>query len=80
MLLPKELVTHVLENGAKDPVRIDRQLKQQFAQMSKGGDFGMDIIDWFNSGLLDSDDTTALITVALLDWTKVEPFPPSVPC
>lgn len=80
-LLPKELVTRVLENGAKDPARIDRQLKQLFASMSKGGDFGADIIDWFNGGLFDSDSTlplesediAALITVARLDWTEVEP-------
>ncbi|MEQ1813836.1 MAG: type IIL restriction-modification enzyme MmeI, partial [Candidatus Nitrotoga sp.] len=76
-LLPKEMVTRVLENGAKDPARIDRQLKQLFASMSKGGDFGAEIIDWFNGGLFDSDatlplqnaDIAALITVARLDWT-----------
>ena len=80
-LLPKDMVTRVLENGAKDPARIDRQLKQLFASMSKGGDFGAEIIDWFNGGLFDSDatlplqsdDIAALITVARLDWTGVEP-------
>ncbi|MDH4235419.1 MAG: hypothetical protein OEV15_09845, partial [Gallionella sp.] len=80
-LLPKDMVTRVLENGAKDPPRIDRQLKQLFASMSKGGDFGAEIIDWFNGGLFDndatlplqSDDIAALITVARLDWTGVEP-------
>ena len=80
-LLPANLVTRVLENGAKDPARIDRQLGQLFAAMSKGGDFGADIIDWFNGGLFDSDETlplqgddiAALITVARLDWTEVEP-------
>ncbi len=80
-LLPAGLVTRVLENGAKDPARIDRQLKQLFASMSKGGDFGAEIIDWFNGGLFDSDatlplqsdDIAALITVARLDWTEVEP-------
>ncbi len=80
-LLPKEMVTRVLENGSKDPARIDRQLKQLFASMSKGGDFGAEIIDWFNGGLFDSDatlplqsdDIAALITVARLDWTSVEP-------
>jgi hypothetical protein len=80
-LLPKEMVTRVLENGAKDPARIDRQFKQLFASMSKGGDFGAEIIDWFNGGLFDSDatlplqsdDIAALITVARLDWASVEP-------
>ena len=80
-LLPKEMVTRILENGAKDPARIDRQLKQLFASMSKGGDFGAEIIDWFNGGLFDtdatlplqSDDIAALITVSRLDWTGVEP-------
>jgi len=80
-LLPASLVTRVLENGAKDPARIDRQLKQLFASMSKGGDFGADIIDWFNGGLFDGNDTlplqsgdiAALMTVARLDWTEVEP-------
>ncbi len=80
-LLPKEMVTRVLENGAKDPARIDRQLKQLFTSMSRGGDFGAEIIDWFNGGLFDSDatlplqsdDITALITVARLDWAEVEP-------
>lgn len=32
-LLPNGLVTRVLENGAKDPDRIDRQLKQLFGSM-----------------------------------------------
>lgn len=80
-LLPNGLVTRVLEKGAKDPTRINRQLKQLFASMSKGGDFGADIIDWFNGGLFDSDatlpltsdDIASLITVARLDWTEVEP-------
>ena len=80
-LLPASLVTRVLENGAKDPARIDRQLKQLFASMSKGGDFGAEIIDWFNGGLFDGNDTlplqsgdiAALMTVARLDWTEVEP-------
>ncbi len=80
-LLPEGLVKRVLENGAQDPTRIDRQLKQLFASMSKGGDFGADIIDWFNGGLFDSDatlpltgdDIASLITVARLDWTGVEP-------
>ncbi|MDE2311419.1 MAG: class I SAM-dependent DNA methyltransferase, partial [Betaproteobacteria bacterium] len=80
-LLPKDMVTRVLENGAKDPARIDRQLKQLFSSMSKGGDFGAEIIDWFNGGLFDSDatlplqsdDIAALITVSRLDWTGVEP-------
>ncbi len=80
-LLPANLITRVLENGVHDPARIDRQLRQLFASMSKGGDFGADIIDWFNGGLFDSDvtlplqgdDIAALITVARLDWTEVEP-------
>jgi len=80
-LLPNDLVTKVLENGVKDPLRMDRQLKQLFASMCKGGDFGADIIEWFNGGLFDSDatlpltsdDIASLITVARLDWTEVEP-------
>jgi type II restriction/modification system DNA methylase subunit YeeA len=80
-LLPEGLVTRILENGAKDTDRIDRQLKQLFSSMCKGGDFGADVIDWFNGGLFDSDSTlplqsddiAALITVARLDWTEVEP-------
>lgn len=80
-LLPEGLVTRVLENGAKDTARIDRQLKQLFASMCKGGDFGADIIEWFNGGLFDSDatlpltsgDIASLITVATLDWKEIEP-------
>jgi type II restriction/modification system DNA methylase subunit YeeA len=80
-LLPSRLVTRVLENGAKDPERATRQLKQLFAAMAKGGDFGADVIQWFNGGLFDddgvlpltADDLAALVTVAGLDWSNIEP-------
>lgn len=80
-LLPARLVTRVLENGAKDPHRATRQLKQLFAAMAKGGDFGVDVIQWFNGGLFDDDavlpltgdDLVALVTVAGLDWSNIEP-------
>lgn len=80
-LLPSRLVTRVLENGAKDPDRAARQLKQLFAAMTKGGDFGVDVIQWFNGGLFDGDDVlplttddlAALVTVAGLDWSHIEP-------
>jgi type II restriction/modification system DNA methylase subunit YeeA len=80
-LLPSRLVTRVLENGAKDPDRATRQLKQLFTAMAKGGDFGVDVIQWFNGGLFNDDsvlpltanDLAALVTVAGLDWSNIEP-------
>lgn len=80
-LLPARLATRLFEAGAADPERATRQLKQLFAAMSKGGDFGVEVIAWFNGGLFDddealpltADDLAALVTVARLDWAHIEP-------
>lgn len=80
-LLPSRLVTRVLEKGARDPERATRQLKQLFTAMANGGDFGADVVQWFNGGLFEDDavlpltagDLAALVTVAGLDWSNIEP-------
>lgn len=80
-LLPTGLVTKILKNGLKDPAITDQQLKDLFSSMCKGGNFGADIIEWFNGGLFDGnetlplkgDDIASLITVGDLEWTDIEP-------
>ena len=70
-LLPSRLVTRVLEKGANDPDRAIRQLKQLFAAMAKGGDFGVDVIQWFNGGLFDDDDVLPLTADDLAEPPRV---------
>ncbi len=53
-----------------------------FGAMAKGGLMGVDVIDWFNGGLFNSDvalplehkDVDLLIDVARLDWSAINPI------
>jgi len=80
-LLPRQLFTRLLENGLKAPDYLASLLKGLFSAMSKGGPFGVEVIDWFNGGLFDGDETLPmergdiqiLLDAARLDWSSIEP-------
>ncbi|SMF96964.1 Methyltransferase domain-containing protein [Methylomagnum ishizawai] len=80
-LLPKALFSRLLENAAKHPDRGTSLLKNLFQAMAEGGDFGVDIIDWFNGGLFNDADTLPLTgaefkqlsALSRLDWSAIEP-------
>jgi SAM-dependent methyltransferase len=80
-LLPRQLFTRLLENGVKAPSQMEALLRGLFKAMSGGGPFGVEVIDWFNGGLFDGDDTLpldqpevqALLDVSRLDWSAIEP-------
>jgi len=80
-LLPQRLLTRLLDNGLQRPERFAPQLENLFAAMAGGGDFGVELIDWFNGGLFDDahvlplerPELEALRAVAQLDWSAIEP-------
>lgn len=80
-LLPEGLLTKLLENSKRDVEVLHRKLKSLFATMAKGGEFGVETIDWFNGGLfdgddvlpLDADDVARLLTVARAKWDAISP-------
>ncbi len=80
-LLPEGLLTRLLENGKQDPATLNAMLKELFAKMTKGGTFGVEIIEWFNGGLfdgddvipLDQDDIARLLSVARAKWDDISP-------
>jgi hypothetical protein len=80
-LLPRQLFTRLLENGVKSPDYLGPLLQGLFKAMATGGPFGVEVIDRFNGGLFDGDDTLpleraevqALLDVSRLDWSAIEP-------
>lgn len=80
-LLPKGIMTALLERGKADPLRLQRALSGLFATMSTGGDFGIEEIRHFNGGLFDGTpalpleppEIAALHEASVLDWADVEP-------
>ena len=80
-VLPKGLVTRLVESARKDPSTFAGRLSDLFGRMSKGGYFGVDKVDWFNGGLFadaDALDLTkkeidTLDTVSRLNWSLIEP-------
>jgi type II restriction/modification system DNA methylase subunit YeeA len=80
-VLPAKLVIRLLEAGLKHPDKANAMLRSLFGAMTTGGLFGADLIEWFNGGLFDSDDTLPLepddirelLSVARLDWSSIEP-------
>ncbi|RIH90650.1 hypothetical protein Mterra_00252 [Calidithermus terrae] len=80
-LLPKGIMTTLLERGRADPLRLQRALSALFAAMSTGGDFGVEEIRHFNGGLFDGAEAlplepaeiAALHEASVLDWADVEP-------
>lgn len=80
-ILPNQVFTKLLEASLKNPARFRSMAVGLFSAMSGGGDFGPEIIDWFNGGLfddnlalpLDRDDIRLLIGLAEKDWSAIEP-------
>ncbi len=80
-LLPKDLFTKTITNAHNEPARLSSLLKALFEAMETGGNFGPEIIDWFNGGLfadhrvidLTTPEIKELVSVAHADWSNVEP-------
>lgn len=80
-LLPEGLLTRLLENSKSEPELLQRMLESLFRTMSTGGEFGVEVIEWFNGGLFDSDDVlpldtddiARLLTVARARWNDISP-------
>lgn len=79
--LPKDLFTRTVGNAKNDPKKLSKLLKSLFEAMEKGGNFGPEIIEWFNGGLFaDSDvidltpgEIKELVDACHADWSNVEP-------
>lgn len=81
-LLPEGLFTRLLENAADRPERFPSQVRALFGAMAEGGDFGVEIIDWFNGGLfagetavfeLTTEELRTLASLGHQDWSAIEP-------
>ncbi|MBI4877145.1 MAG: class I SAM-dependent DNA methyltransferase, partial [Acidobacteria bacterium] len=80
-ILPTKLLTRLLEASRRRPDRFQDMAGRLFAAMRDGGDFDLEIIDWFNGGLFDDDDALPLLTTDIdvvlkcskLDWSAIEP-------
>ncbi len=83
-LLPRKLMTDLIDSRQDDPDEFTNGLADLFRLMSDreaGRFFGTQRIEWFNGGLFDDDATLSftrdeLRTVAeasTLDWSQVEP-------
>ncbi|MHB9048952.1 MAG: class I SAM-dependent DNA methyltransferase, partial [Pirellulales bacterium] len=80
-LLPPKIFHRLLAAGKNDPARLAGLMRNLFAAMAKGGDFGADPIAFFNGGLfadaevieLTRDEIRELVLVNEHDWASVEP-------
>lgn len=80
-ILPSGLFTRLLEAASRDPQQFQPMARDLFSAMKSGGRFGVEIIDWFNGGLFDDDDTLDLdkpdidevLKISQLDWSAIEP-------
>lgn len=80
-LLPEKLFERVLEKSTADPERLERQMRNLFASMQEGGEFGADDIAWFNGGLfkdiqilrMTPSEIKTLYEASTLDWSGIEP-------
>ncbi|WP_425409005.1 class I SAM-dependent DNA methyltransferase [Hyphococcus sp.] len=80
-LLPNKLFQKALERSEYKPEKAEGYLRQLFAAMKDGGEFGLDDIPWFNGGLFDSDEALPLthddvaltLKAAKLDWQDIDP-------
>ena len=83
-LLPRRLLTGLIESRRGDPAEFGLGLTELFWRMSDaaaGRFYGNERVEWFNGGLFDGpetldvtrDELDALHAVALLDWSQVEP-------
>lgn len=80
-LLPKGLFSRLVDQGRRRADRFMQQLHDLFDAMALGGVFGEHEIKHFNGGLfdnaevltLDRDGLEILYSVAMLDWSSIEP-------
>jgi len=81
-VLPRAVVTRLLEATRTTPKKFTAQLAQLFTLMSREkGYFGTEQIEWFNGGLFDdaevlpleSSDLETLVVASRLDWSSIEP-------
>ena len=80
-LLPNHLFTKLVQASQGKPDLFETRCRDLFAAMSKGGDFALEVVDWFNGGLfdddatlrLDADDLKLLLAACVLDWSSIEP-------
>ncbi len=81
-LLPRGVVTHLVQTTRRNPRDFATQLGDLFGKMAeKGGYFGSERIEWFNGGLFDNADVIPLQAAEMdvlqsaskLDWSSVEP-------
>lgn len=80
-LLKSSLFTKLTEKGVEHPEHFDAFIKRLFQTMQKGGLYDYEIVDWFNGGLFDDDDSIPLNLVQIrivrdlsrMDWSQIEP-------
>jgi len=80
-LLPARLFVRLLETAQRHPERTEQMMRSLLGAMVRGGNFGADLIEWFNGGLFDSDDVLPLteddvkelLSVSRLNWSSIEP-------
>src|SRR5205807_1913779 len=80
-VLPEGVFKRLLQTAGQRPDRFPPMASELFAAMGSGGEFGAEIIDWFNGGLfddnvalpLDVEDLRLLSELASKDWGAIEP-------
>ena len=80
-LLPKNILTQLIESAGKDLELFNNMLSEMLLKMNQGGRFGMQRIAWFNGGLFSDDlylpllasDLPVLSSCSRLDWSQIEP-------
>jgi len=81
-LLPRRIMTELIESRAGNPETFTAGLSELFELMSsQGGYFGNAHIEWFNGGLFDGaqvipftrEELRSVRDVSRLDWSQVEP-------
>lgn len=81
-MLPRGVVTRLIETTRRNPKDFVAQLGDLFGKMAeKGGFFGSERIEWFNGGLFDDSEVIPLQAAEMgvlhsaskLDWSSVEP-------
>lgn len=81
-LLPRGLITGLVDSRQRRPTEFAAALKELFGHMAKGGGyFGVQRIEWFNGGLFEDDSVIEMSSAeigivrdaAQLDWSQVEP-------
>jgi hypothetical protein len=80
-LLPAGLFTKVVKNSRGQPDRFAAMAKELFATMAKGGNFGFDVVPYFNGNLFDEtpvlslneDEIEMVYQASILDWSAIDP-------